>query len=56
METILSVTTFAAVIWTAWFLLPRAARQEDRFTLLCTAVSVLLTLVLWLALGAIRVT
>jgi hypothetical protein len=55
LETVLSITTLAGLIWIVRFLLPRAAREDDRFALLCASLTLLLALIVWFLLGATRV-
>jgi hypothetical protein len=42
LDSILPITTLAAFLWVVRFLLPRAARQEDRFALVCTLLTLIL--------------
>ena len=55
MESLLQVVTLAGLIWVARFLLPKAARADDRFALICTLASAALVLFLWLLLGFVAV-
>ena len=50
-DSILPITTLAAFLWVVRFLLPRAARQEDRFALVCTLLTVILAGLLWFFVG-----
>ena len=51
LETILSIATLAALFWVARFLLPRAARQDDRFALACALLTLILAGLLWFLVG-----
>ena len=55
MESLLQVVTLAGLIWVARFLLPKAARADDRFALICTLASAALVLFLWLLVGFVPV-
>ena len=50
-DSILPITTLAAFLWVVRFLLPRAARQEDRFALVCALLTLLLAALLWFFAG-----
>ena len=51
-ETVLQITSLTVLIWIVRFLLPRAAREDDRFALLCASLTLLLALVVWFLVGA----
>ena len=55
METVLSITTLAGLIWVVRFLLPRAAKEDDRFALVCAVLALVLALLVWLLIGVIKV-
>ena len=50
-DSILPITTLAAFLWVVRFLLPRAARQEDRFALVCALLTLILAALLWFFAG-----
>jgi hypothetical protein len=54
-ETVLSITTLAGLIWVVRFLVPKAAKEDDRFALLCALLTLIFAIVLWFLVGAIRV-
>ena len=56
METTFSIVMLAALIWIVRVLLPKAAREESRFALVCAVAAAALALVSWLLLGVVRVT
>lgn len=51
LETVLSITTLAGLIWVVRVLLPKAAKQDDRFALLCALLTLILALVVWFLIG-----
>ena len=55
LETVLSIATLAGLLWVARVLVPRAAREEDRFALACAVAALILAIVLWLLVGVTRV-
>jgi hypothetical protein len=55
LESILSITTLAGLIWIVRFLLPKAVKEDDRFALLCAVLTLLFAIVMWFLVGALRV-
>ena len=51
LDSIVPITTLAAFLWVARFLLPRAARQDERFALVCALLSLVLAGLLWFFVG-----
>ena len=51
MDSILPITTLAAFLWVVRFLLPRAAKEEDRFALVCALLTLILAGLVWFFVG-----
>lgn len=51
LETALSVATLGAFLWVVFYQLPKARREHDRFALICSILTALLTLFGWLFFG-----
>ena len=47
----LPITTLAALLWVAFFLLPRASRHDDRFALVCALVTLIFAALVWFLAG-----
>ncbi len=51
LESILSVLVLASAIWAAWFLLPKALRDHDRFGEIVAVLTAIAALLAWLFFG-----
>ena len=51
----LPITTLAALLWVALFLLPRASRHDDRFAVVCALVTLVLAGLVWFFMGVLSV-
>ncbi len=51
LESILSVLVLASAIWAAWFLLPKALRDHDRFGEIVAVLTAIVALFAWLFFG-----
>jgi hypothetical protein len=50
-ETILSIATLSSFIWAIRFLVPRAIKAGDGMAVLCSVLTAILGLLLWLMIG-----
>ena len=51
LESTVHVLALGAFIWVVTSQLPRAVRQHDRFSVVCSLITGLVALVLWLFVG-----
>jgi hypothetical protein len=51
LESFLSVTTLAVVIWVMRFLPPRAVKDRDPMAITCALLTTVIALLLWFLIG-----